>query len=79
MEKLISFIKDWNTHSKHALIAQIILSFILQHPIQVLQSIDQSHWESLSVYSEKHLAHCNTLIKDSYLLDYTLERMEALF
>ncbi|KAI8895545.1 WD40-repeat-containing domain protein [Globomyces pollinis-pini] len=81
LQKLLLYIRDWNTHSKHSRIAQLILNIILKNTDRntILELPKAKEiLESLATYSERHLEHSNRMIKDSFILDYTLERMDSL-
>lgn len=78
LEYIFLKIRDWNTHSKTAVVAQEILYVVfttyrpsslakLPHMKQALQA--------LIPYTERHITHLDTSIKDSYIIDYTLSNM----
>ncbi|KAJ3274999.1 Transducin (beta)-like 3 [Terramyces sp. JEL0728] len=81
LEKILNYLKDWNTHSKHSRTAQLVLGLLIKNidPQQLLEIPNSEQiLESLLAYSERHLTHATQLVKENYLLDYTLERMDAL-
>ncbi len=82
LERFLNYLRDWNTHSKHVFVAQTILYLIVRNTkpqdIQKLANAKEL-MESLVVYSERHLETTNQMIKENYLLEYTLERMNSLF
>ncbi|TPX74781.1 hypothetical protein CcCBS67573_g03935 [Chytriomyces confervae] len=81
LEKLLKYIRDWNTHSKHASIAQLLLHLILNNTPS--EDLFKTHrikelLDSLLVYSERHYVHVDEMLKKSYLISYTLDRMDDL-
>ncbi len=81
LEKLLLYIRDWNTNSKHANTAQSVLMVLLKSiPSHVFTQLPKAKQilESLIAYTDRHLIHTNQLLKDHYLVDYTLERMDAI-
>ncbi|KAJ3345120.1 Transducin (beta)-like 3 [Entophlyctis luteolus] len=79
LEQLLGYIKDWNTHTKHAHIAQQLLYLILnQHSASKLMETKKIKdlLESLLVYSERHYGHLDDLLKQSFFLSYTLDQMD---
>ncbi|KAJ3321463.1 U3 small nucleolar RNA-associated protein 13 [Boothiomyces sp. JEL0866] len=81
LERVLKYLRDWNTHSKHSRTAQLVLGLIIKNiDSQKILDIPNSEQilESLLAYSERHLSHATQVVKENYLLDYTLERMDAL-
>ena len=81
LEKMLLFIRDWNTHSKHARVAQNVLNIILKNTLpEDLLSLPKAKeiFESLVSYSDRHMSYTNQLIQDNYMVDYTLEKMDSL-
>ncbi|KAI9349083.1 WD40-repeat-containing domain protein [Obelidium mucronatum] len=79
LEQLLGYIKNWNTHSKHASIAQILLHLILSNKSanSLLETKKvKDLLDSLIVYSERHYTHVDEMLKKSYLISYTLDRMD---
>ena len=81
LEKLLNYIRDWNTHSKHATIAQSLLYLIFtsysQETLLSLPGIKEL-MDALEVYSQRHFSHQSQILKQSYLLEYTLSCMDLL-
>ncbi|KAI8618546.1 WD40-repeat-containing domain protein [Chytriomyces sp. MP71] len=79
VEQLLKYIRDWNTHSKHQSIAQILLHLILSNTTaeaflktkKVKELLD-----SLIVYSERHYSHIDELLKKSFMISYVLDCMD---
>nr|KAJ3414557.1 Transducin (beta)-like 3 [Polyrhizophydium stewartii] len=81
LEKLLLYIRDWNTHSKHAQTTQNLLYLILRsYTPETLTGLPQakSIIESLLPYTERHFAHATELLKKSQVLEYTLQCMDNL-
>ncbi|KAJ3081689.1 Transducin (beta)-like 3 [Rhizoclosmatium hyalinum] len=79
LEQLLGYIKDWNTHSKHASIAQLLLNLIMSNKSseQLLKTKKVKELlDSLIVYSERHYGHVDEMLRKSYLISYTLDRMD---
>ncbi|KAI8813629.1 WD40-repeat-containing domain protein [Cladochytrium replicatum] len=77
--KLLSFIRDWNTTAKFSHIAQSTLNVILRswtkEEILALPQI-KDLLQALIPYTEKHFAHSDQLLTRSYLLEFTLDKMD---
>ncbi|KAJ3016175.1 UNVERIFIED_CONTAM: Transducin (beta)-like 3 [Siphonaria sp. JEL0065] len=79
LHQLLGYIQNWNTHSKHATIAQILLHLILNHKsaASLLETKKVKELlDSLIVYSERHYSHVDDMLRKSYLVSYTLDRMD---
>eukprot|EP01117_Protostelium_nocturnum_P020075 TRINITY_DN887_c0_g2_i1.p1 TRINITY_DN887_c0_g2~~TRINITY_DN887_c0_g2_i1.p1 ORF type:complete len:845 (-),score=185.07 TRINITY_DN887_c0_g2_i1:138-2672(-) len=81
LAKCLEYIRDWNTNAKKSLLAQGLLNVILTKiPVSKLQKV--SHFkeivEGLLPYTERHFQRSQTLLQKSYLIDYTLQRMDSL-
>jgi U3 small nucleolar RNA-associated protein 13 len=78
LQKLLLYLRDWNTNSKHAHVTQALVQVILKsYPQSVLFEIEnvKDILDSLISYTQRHFEHANDLLKDSYTVQYTLERM----
>ncbi|KAJ3300782.1 Transducin (beta)-like 3 [Borealophlyctis nickersoniae] len=81
LQKLLLYLRDWNTNSKHARTAQsvlhVILKFISMDRILELPKA-KDILEALVAYTERHYQHANQLLTKSFIVDYTLHAMELL-
>lgn len=79
LEKLLLFVRDWNTKATFAPIAQSVLSLMFKsfEPSRLMKLPNaKSIIDALLVYTERHFDHSKELVKQSYLLDYTLSAMD---
>ncbi|ORX60478.1 WD40 repeat-like protein [Hesseltinella vesiculosa] len=77
LEKLLTYIRDWNTNAKYANVAQTILHAILSsHPPDQLVGLAQAKevFDSLLPYTDRHYQRLDDLITQSYIIDYTLHQ-----
>lgn len=81
LQRLLMYIRDWNTHSKHSRTAQRILNYILRHQdvdrLLGLEDVGEV-LDALIGYSEKHFGDCLHMVRDCFLIEYTLERMDSI-
>ncbi|KAK9809563.1 hypothetical protein WJX73_002217 [Symbiochloris irregularis] len=71
----------WNTNGRHCHAAHALLRAIfLEHPLDDVEKVrgigDTA--TALAAYTQRHLARMDRLLRASYLLDYTLERLHVL-
>ncbi|KAJ3036388.1 Transducin (beta)-like 3, partial [Rhizophlyctis rosea] len=81
LQKLLLYIRDWNTNSKHSSTAQSVLFIILQHfSIDKLLEVPKMKevLDALIPYTERHFQHLTGYVTRSFVVDYTLECMELL-
>ncbi|KAG9304393.1 hypothetical protein G9A89_019955 [Geosiphon pyriformis] len=79
LKQLLGYIRDWNTNAKHLRTAQTILNTILNfYPAAKLSKIKgiKEILDGLIPYSERHFQRLDSLITDSFILDYTLQAMD---
>ena len=79
MEKLLLFVRDWNTKATLSFIAQSVLNLILKsyEPSRLMKLPNaKSIFDALLVYTGRHFDRSKELVKQSYLLDYTLSAMD---
>ncbi|BFZ62725.1 U3 small nucleolar RNA-associated protein 13 [Saitoella coloradoensis] len=72
-------IRDWNTNARTAPVAQRILHVLLQsYPPETFLKIDgiKGALDALVPYSERHYGRIGELMKDSYIVEFTLRGME---
>jgi hypothetical protein len=85
IERLTMWVRDWNTDGRYAYVAQWVLELLLHilfNRINAIESndeeprkIDKEWVEAVQIYTERHVKKCNDMIKEMYLLEYTLQRM----
>lgn len=79
--KLMQRLRDWNTNVRTAVVAQRILSVVIQiHPATKLASVRGQGWkeslEALRLYTERHYRRMEELVDESYVIEYSLREME---
>jgi U3 small nucleolar RNA-associated protein 13 len=80
METFLSYVRDWNTNAKHSSVAQRVLKQLFsQFAPSFFEQIPtiKSLMEGIIPYTERHFQRLDRLLQRSFLLDYTLQRMEA--
>jgi len=81
LEKLLSYIRDWNTNAKHCVVAQNALWYILSHYhpalLKKIPNVKQL-LDTLIPYTDRHFHRIDRLLQKSFLIDYTLKRMNGL-
>jgi len=78
LNRLILYIRDWNTHAKSSHAAQVLLSHLFRTiPLSRLHSNRTllSHLSSLSLYSQRHFARIERLLTKSYIMDHMISAM----
>eukprot|EP01130_Rhizamoeba_saxonica_P002513 TRINITY_DN12303_c0_g1_i1.p1 TRINITY_DN12303_c0_g1~~TRINITY_DN12303_c0_g1_i1.p1 ORF type:complete len:831 (-),score=173.73 TRINITY_DN12303_c0_g1_i1:122-2614(-) len=81
IEKCLMYIRDWNTYAKRSLVSQVILNLILKiyNPTSLTQLPHmKSILRGLIPYTERHSKRIDRLIRQSFILDYTLNEMNLL-
>lgn len=81
IEKFFLHIREWNTNSKHSLVAQMVLHLILSrfsHESLLKLPRIKEHLQSLLPYTDKHLKRIDRLLQRSYIIDYTLQSMQLI-
>ncbi|KAI9030358.1 WD40-repeat-containing domain protein [Hyaloraphidium curvatum] len=81
LEKMLLYVRDWNTNSRHARTAQTVLNAILKFfPPSEISGLSKAKeiLDALIPYTERHYQHLGELITRSYLMDFTLQSMELL-
>ncbi|ORZ03260.1 WD40-repeat-containing domain protein [Syncephalastrum racemosum] len=75
LEKLLRYLRDWNTNGKHSAVAQTVLNAILSQrtceELVELQGV-KDIIEGLLPYTDRHYQRIDDLITQSYIVDYTL-------
>ncbi|KAG2216854.1 hypothetical protein INT45_005221 [Circinella minor] len=80
LEKLLDYIRDWNTNAKHAPIAQTILNCILSsHSSEEIVELTNAKEviDGLLPYTDRHFQRLDDFITQSYIVDYTLHAQES--
>lgn len=78
---LLSRVRDWNTNSRNAVVAQRVLAVVVRsYPATRLAGIRGRGWKellaALAAYTERHYRRVEDLMDESYLVDFTLQEME---
>ncbi|OAD67317.1 hypothetical protein PHYBLDRAFT_178344 [Phycomyces blakesleeanus NRRL 1555(-)] len=79
LEKLLLYIRDWNTNAKHSYVAQTVLHAILSlHSADDLVKIANAKEliDGLLPYTDRHYQRMDDLITQSFIIDYTLHAQE---
>lgn len=83
-DRLVMFLKylrDWNTHSRHAAVAQCILNLVLKtFPADVLLELPGigELIDALGAYTQRHYEHANDMMKGACVVGYCLESMDLI-
>lgn len=81
IEKLILFVRDWNTNAKHSLVAQNALSEVLKlYSAESLSKMPRIKELLLALvpFSQRHFQRIDRLIENSFILDFVLQSMSFL-
>ncbi|XP_049850759.1 transducin beta-like protein 3 [Schistocerca gregaria] len=81
LQKLLKYVKDWNTNSKYALVSHRILYYIFTtfSPDSLIQlPYMKETLQALIPYTIRHSQRVNRLLQNSYILDYMLQHMSLL-
>lgn len=80
LKQLFEWMKEWNTNTKHSLVAQILLSTILKAiPPEKVKQLDlQDTIDGLLAYTKRHYYRLNRLVEKSYLVDFNVAIMKKL-
>jgi U3 small nucleolar RNA-associated protein 13 len=81
VEKLVMYIRDWNTNAKHSLIAQKALGEILRlYSAESLSKMPRIKevLQALLPYTQRHFQRIDRLIESSFIIDYALQSMSFL-
>ena len=78
---LMQRLRDWNTNVRTAVVAQRILGVVVRsYSTQRLAALRGRGWkealDALKVYTERHYKRIEDLVDESYLVEYTLGKME---
>ncbi|KAG1526209.1 hypothetical protein G6F46_005425 [Rhizopus delemar] len=76
IEKILKYVRDWNTNAKHSDIAQTVLNAILtSHTAEEIVEIPTAKEiiDGLLPYTDRHYQRIDDLITQSFIIDYTLQ------
>ncbi|KAI9303461.1 WD40-repeat-containing domain protein [Cunninghamella echinulata] len=79
INKLLGYIRDWNTNAKHSNVAQTVLYAILSshNPENIVELTNAKELiDGLLPYTDRHYQRIDDLITQSYIIDYTLHAQE---
>lgn len=79
---LMSRVRDWNTNARTAVVAQRVLAVVVRsYSAERLAGIKGRGWKdvlaALAAYTERHYNRMESLVDESYVVDFTLREMEA--
>lgn len=80
LSRCLDFIKEWNTNSAKAAVAQQLLGAILRRiPFSRLRKLPgiAATVEALVPYSERHFQRIDRLVQASFVIDYTCAAISA--
>ncbi|KAI8906880.1 WD40-repeat-containing domain protein [Gorgonomyces haynaldii] len=79
LEKLLLYIRDWNTQQRHAPISQMLVHLILKSYSQEdLFKLPKAKeiLDSLMTYTQRHFEHAQEMLKQTHLISFTLQSMQ---
>ncbi|KAI9289951.1 WD40-repeat-containing domain protein [Umbelopsis sp. AD052] len=79
INKLLGYIRDWNTNAKRSRVAQTILNALLTlHSSEELVELSNAKEliDGLLPYTERHYQRIDDLLTQSFIVDYTLHAMD---
>ncbi|KAJ2556893.1 U3 small nucleolar RNA-associated protein [Coemansia sp. RSA 1933] len=80
LERLLGYVRNWNTNGKFSRVAQATLYCVLtRYTSQTLLALPSAKEIIASVqpYTERHFGRLDSLLTDSFIIDYTLNAMDA--
>ncbi|KAJ1900041.1 U3 small nucleolar RNA-associated protein [Kickxella alabastrina] len=80
LERLLGYVRNWNTNGKFAHIAQAALYCILtQYTSKDILALPSAKdlIAAVQPYSERHFSRFDGLLTDSFIIDYTLHAMDS--
>ncbi|KAJ2655721.1 U3 small nucleolar RNA-associated protein [Coemansia sp. RSA 1200] len=81
LERLLGYVRNWNTNGKLSRVAQATLYCVLtRYTSQTLLALPSAKEiiSSIQPYSERHFSRLDTLLTDSFIIDYTLHAMDVI-
>ncbi|CEI98202.1 hypothetical protein RMCBS344292_12317 [Rhizopus microsporus] len=79
IEKMLKYIRDWNTNAKHSDVAQTVLNAILMsRSAEEIVEIPSAKEiiDGLLPYTDRHYQRIDDLITQSFIIDYTLQAQQ---
>jgi len=76
LDRILVYIRDWNTSFKRAALAQIVLNVLLRMPARTELPSLQETCKALLPYSQRHYDHVQELASSAYLVDFVLHHMD---
>ncbi|KAJ1871700.1 U3 small nucleolar RNA-associated protein, partial [Coemansia sp. RSA 486] len=80
LERLLGYVRNWNTNAKFARVAQAVLYCVLtKYTSQTILDLPSAKdlISAIQPYSERHFSRFDSLLTDSFIVDYTLHAMES--
>lgn len=78
LDRILLYIRDWNTSFKRASLAQIVLCVLLRMRDSVALPSLLECCKALLPYSERHFEHVQDLQASVYLVDFVLSHMDSM-
>jgi hypothetical protein len=83
IDKIILFLKDWNTNSKNCFICQIILNSFLriiktENLLNNFKNFNETNLKGLLAYSERHFQRLEKLHQETYMIEYITSMIHLL-
>jgi U3 small nucleolar RNA-associated protein 13 len=79
MTALLTYLRNWNTQAKYALVSQALLNVLLKSKgtqgLLALPNAGKGLIEPLLAYTQRHFDHASELLQASFLLDFALFSM----
>ncbi|KAJ2356963.1 U3 small nucleolar RNA-associated protein [Coemansia sp. RSA 2618] len=80
LERLLGYVRSWNTNGRFARVAQATLYCVLtQYSSETILALPSAKdlIAALQPYSERHFSRLDGLLTGSFIVDYTLHAMDA--
>ena len=80
-EKMLVYLKEWNTNSKYSYVCHIVLSAlttIKSSETLIASKVLTENLDGLIAYSERHFQRINRLFESSYILEYVAGQISLL-
>ncbi|KAJ2366754.1 U3 small nucleolar RNA-associated protein, partial [Coemansia sp. RSA 2611] len=80
LERLLKYVRSWNTNGRFARVAQAALHCVLaSYPPETILALPAAKdlIAALLPYSERHFSRLDALLTGSFIVDYTLHAMDA--
>lgn len=76
LARLLEYARDWNAHPRscHAAHAALRAIFAAHPPAEILAAPGaRATLQALGAYSKRHLARCERILRETYLVDFVLQ------